>query len=327
MFETMQHDGPWEALDRRQALRLCAGAAAALAAGPAALSRALAQQQESPFTWSKLSDRAQVAMGGGGNALVYTVNGKSHLIDCKNLGLGHTLLTEAQAHGGTLVGVFNSHHHGDHVGGNNAFYGIFPVLAHPNAIERIKSQAPRYAQIWNERFRPEGAGETSPDAWVPTRRLRDEHEFLVGGQGGRIMRAVHVGPGHTDNDVFFHFPDDNLLHTGDLVFHKLHPFLDASAGGRSAGWIRSLEAMLELCDDQTVVVPGHGEITDKSGIEQQREYFLVVREEIRKNIDAGKPREEAIRINPPIFEGMGFERIRDRTLGMIYDELVAEAAG
>ncbi len=311
-------------MDRRQALRLCAGAAAVVAAGPAALSRALAQQQESPFTWSKLSARAQVAMGGGGNALVYTSKGKSHLIDCKNLGLGHTLLAEVQQHGGTLVGVFNSHHHGDHVGGNNAFYGIFPVVAHPKAISRIKSQAPRYATIWNERLRPEGASEASPDAWVPTRRLHDEHEFLV---GGRLMRVRHVGPGHTDNDVFFHFPEDNLLHTGDLVFHKLHPFLDASAGGQSAGWIRSLEAMLELCDDQTVVVPGHGEITDRSGIERQREYFLVVREAIQKNIDAGKPRDEAIKINPPIFEGMGFERIRDRTLGMIYDELVAEAAG
>ncbi|RMD61415.1 MAG: hypothetical protein D6824_08115, partial [Planctomycetota bacterium] len=76
MSETRQDnrswDGSWEAMDRRQALRLCAGAAAVVAAGPAALSRALAQQQESPFTWSKLSARAQVAMGGGGNALVYT---------------------------------------------------------------------------------------------------------------------------------------------------------------------------------------------------------------------------------------------------------------
>lgn len=309
-------------VSRRSFNATAVSAWAAIACGPPTLARAARTllQEESPFEWVKAGERGRVAMGQGGNALVFASKQNAVLIDAKNLGFGAALLEGAQRKGDNLVGVFNTHHHGDHVGGNNAFVADFrfDVFAHPRCIEHVREQADRYAQRWNESFRNDGP-ELPPERWIPTRPLRDEHEFSA---GGRLARFRHVGPGHTDNDVFVHFPEDNLLHTGDLVFNRLHPFLDAAAGGQSAGWIKSCEAMLQVCDGDTVVVPGHGDMGGKEIIERQREYFLVVREAIQKNIDAGKGREDAIRINPPIFEGMGFERIRDRTLGMIYDELM-----
>jgi len=128
----------------------------AVAAGPSAIVRAairLTRQDASPFDWKPIGDGARVAMGQGGNALVFTSNGQAALIDCKNLGYGHALLAESQSDDVRLAGVFNTHHHGDHVGGNNAFFGLFDIHAHPNCVARVKEQAPRYSKAWNERLR------------------------------------------------------------------------------------------------------------------------------------------------------------------------------
>ncbi len=336
-------------LTRREFTTLALSAAAAAGTSP----MALAQQKERPtfFEWKPLANGAWAAFGGGGNAMVISNGIESMLIDCKNFALGDTLAREANAHGARLGTVINTHHHGDHSGGNSAFAPSMSVIAQKKASNRIVAGALRNIDqakeagdtavermtsfVLNNAHSPGGGKQAATDvrrfyealpdleakSFAPTDTIEDELELRFGPLN---VQLKHVGPGHTDNDLFVFVPELNILHTGDLLFHKLHPFIDMDAGASSAGWIRSCEAMMETCNADTVVVPGHGEITDRTGIAGQKEYFQRLRDAMAKAHQKGMSREEALEIELPIFKDYGFEQIKARTLGSVFDEMQGE---
>lgn len=330
-------------LTRRQFNALTLSAAGLAALGPAA--RLLARRTESPgqlFEWKRVAGGAHVAFGQGGNALLLAAQGRSVLIDCKNPGLGATLRREAEAFGAPLRLVANTHHHRDHVGGNYAFTGDLPLLAHENAGPRIAAQveallagvaatlkqvesgekpAPKQAVDEIKAFQDSIAG-VAPEAFAPTRlvkeRVNSEHT------GAIDVHFHHIGPGHTDNDLVVFFPVYNLVHMGDLLFHKLHPFIDRPAGAATTGWQHSLREVMALCNDRTIVVPGHGEITDKSGIQAQIDYFDRMRDIVRHAKDVeSMTKEEVMKLQPGAYQDYGFTQALPRALGAIYDELAA----
>jgi len=96
------------------------------------------------FQWSKLGERVHFAEGGGGNVLYIPGDGESILIDCKNAGLGDTLKREAEALGPAIATTINTHHHGDHTGGNYAFSDSTELVAYKTAKPRIAAQMERY---------------------------------------------------------------------------------------------------------------------------------------------------------------------------------------
>jgi glyoxylase-like metal-dependent hydrolase (beta-lactamase superfamily II) len=261
------------------------------------------------FEWKKAADRAHVAFGEGGNSLVVLGKDGAVLVDTKNAGFGETLRNEAAALGSPLALVINTHHHADHTGGNSEYTRDLPVLAHTKAKPRIAANTERYvagakgtvsAMFKNPKLSAKGvrdaamklAGrldETKDPAklaalFEPT-RTTDGNEKISA--GGLDIELTHVGAGHTDNDLILFFPALNLLHTGDLVFNRWWPYVDRGAGANSDGWIRSCEKILAICNDKTVVVPGHGEITDRAGVQAQIDFFRKVRDAAAKAV-AGK---------------------------------------
>lgn len=288
------------------------------------------------FDWKRAGE-LPVAFGEGGNALLVLGDGGAALIDCKNSPFGETLRREASERG-KLELVINTHHHADHTGGNHAFTPDLPVLAHKNAKPRIAPQLERYVSQAQaavrtlessahpdaprvredaRRYLERAASLTAKD-FEPTRLAGDREEVTV---GGRAITLHHFGPGHTDNDLVVQLTDRNLVHCGDLLFHKMHPFLDRSSGGSAAGWIENLGKIIGLCDDTTVVVPGHGEITDVSGLKGLREYLERTRDAVAAAVKEGKTRQEALALELPQYKELGLGQMRTRTLGAIYDEL------
>jgi glyoxylase-like metal-dependent hydrolase (beta-lactamase superfamily II) len=339
-------------LTRREFTRLVALAGGAVALPGAA--GAAFRQDGAPttvFDWSPLGpDGAYLCAGQGGNALVVASAGESMLVDTKNAGFGHALKAEAEKQGAPLRWVVNTHHHADHTGGNYAFTGEFRVLAHRNAEPRIIADA-QFKQFINTCA---GVGEnalqaapTDPRAqalvdasprnfflsgfarleaadWGPTLLMDDERELAVGTTAANLR---HIGAGHTDNDVFIYLPDLNILHTGDLCFHGLHPFFDRPAGANTAGWIRSNQAMLEVCNDDTIVVPGHGEVGGPDIMRAQIEYFEKTVDAVQAAIDDGLERDAIVKMTFEHFEGLGFEQLKERVLGAVYDELTGAPTG
>ena len=291
-----------------------AGLALALAAGavgPARLLRPARAQFADEFTMAEIRPAVHAIIGRGGNSIVAVGDGGSLLVDTKTLGNGEPLREFAGSVGVPVAAVLNTHHHGDHTGGNPAFTPDLPVYAHAAATPRVRAQIASQGE--------------NPAPFLPTESVEEGSRLDIAGLRAELR---HFGPGHTDNDIALFLPGKNVLHTGDLVFHGLHPFVDRPAGAITAGWIDACRAMLELCDAQTVVVPGHGDVSDRSCLEKQIAYFQAVRAAVGELVAADAPRVALDRIRLPVFEGLGFERLRTRVLEAVYEELTgAPAAG
>lgn len=284
-------------------------AAGSAALGPAAVLRSARAQGGDELAIRELGPGRHLITGRGGNTLVVAGDGGSLLIDCKTPGNGGPLRVLAEKSGIPVRAVLNTHHHGDHTGGNPGFTGDLPVYAHTACATRVRAQVA-------------GRGE-DPKPFLPTKTAGDGTVLTPAGVRAEVS---HVGPGHTDNDLFVFFPAHNTLHTGDLLFHNLHPFIDRPAGATTAGWITSCRAMLTSCDAETTVIPGHGEVTDRAGIERQIAYFEQVRDAVGEVVRAGGTVADAQELTLPLFAGMGFEQLRGRVLKAVYEELSEETS-
>ena len=105
--------------------------------------------------------------------------------------------------------------------------------------------------------------------------------------GDRTVSLVELGPAHTGGDTIVHVPDADLVFTGDLLFNQGTPIVWADYDN----WIAACDRILEI--DAAVLVPGHGPVTDASGLRDLRRYLVYVREEARRRFDAGMDETEA----------------------------------
>ncbi len=184
--------------------------------------------------------------------------------------------------------VLNTHWHGDHTGGNEnlATKGSL-VVAHDNV--RVRMSTEQFSKFF-ERTTPPSAS-----AALPVVTFNDSVSFFLNGDE---IRGTHVPGAHTDGDVFIHFRKANVIHTGDLVFAGMYPFIDLDSGGTVAGVIAAVDRMLALADDGTRVIPGHGEVTDKAGLAAYREMLVVTSGRVRELVRAGKTVDEVLAANP-----------------------------
>ena len=162
--------------------------------------------------------------------------------------------------------IINTHHHGDHAGGNVGFIDDAEIIAHENARKNM---------VRGEQDAP------------PRIVFTDQTAVHL---GGIEVRAHHLGRGHTNGDAVVYFPDLRTVHAGDLL-HGIAPFIDYANGGSSKEWISTLEGILEL--DFDTAIPGHGSLMTRTDIEAFRDQFLAVRERMRELVESGVTKEDA----------------------------------
>ncbi len=292
---------------------------------------------ETYFEWKKVAEGCQWAKGEGGNVLAIIAKGETVVIDSKNGGFGAALRREAAAFGAPVKTLINTHHHADHTGGNPAFTKDLVVIGHANIAKRVggnfdrvmkgaqgsiaqlkQSPKPAAKQVIAdiEEFLKSNPTEKS---FQPTQVMPSSGNVTLGGLN---IELYHVGPGHTDNDFIVFIPERNLLHGGDLLFNNTWPYIDvANSGADTAGWIKSCEKILELCNDKTVVVPGHGEVGDVSMAKRQIAFFKNMREVAAKAVEQGTTREEFLKISPEEYKEYALaDFIKPVTLGGLWDE-------
>jgi cyclase len=298
------------------------------------------------FQWNTIVDRCHVAIGEGGNALAIVAPTETFVIDAKNGGFGAALRREAAALGGPdapVTTLINTHHHFDHIGGNPSFTKDLTVIAHENAAKRVgshverslnaargavaklkQSGSPAAADVLKDVEAYLASNPTAKD-FQPTKAMPSSGNVTI---GGLSVELHHVGAGHTDNDLIVFIPEHNVLHGGDLLFHRIWPFVDiANSGCDTAGWIRSCRRIVEICNDKTIVVPGHGEVGDRSIAQRQVEFFTQMREIAADAVRKGTTRDEFLKITPEPFKDYGLaEMIKPFTLGGMYDEAVNAAS-
>ncbi len=181
--------------------------------------------------------------------------------------------------------LINTHHHVDHTLGNEHFAEI-DIIGHIRCrqeIERVgvprdrlNAMAPHFADdIAASGIRP------------PNLTFADRMTLFL---GDRRIELMHLGTGHTVDDVLVYLPEEKLLFAGDVAFHYVTPL---AFEGHISGWIRVLDA-IERMDVETIV-PGHGPVGDKSDMREMRDYLALVRREARRGFHEGAPQEEVVR--------------------------------
>lgn len=215
--------------------------------------------------------------------------------------------------------LVNTHHHGDHTGGNAVFRPhVKGIVAHAN-VPGLQQKAAAAA--------PPAGQPAPPPPTVADKTYDKTWEQAVGQE---TLRLEYYGPAHTGGDSVVTFVKANVVHMGDLMFNKRHPFIDRPAGASIRNWLTVLESTVKDHERDTIYIFGHSKdgqpVTgDSSHLLAMRDYLTAVLDVTKKAIDAGKSRDEAMKAGPlPKFEDYMEAPPRltlASVLGVAYDEL------
>jgi len=186
--------------------------------------------------------------------------------------------------------ILNTNWHFDHADGNErlAESGAL-IIAHENS---------RAHMLLEQRFPEMDSGWTIqpyPKAALPVITFRDSLTVYFNNDE---IRAVHLPNAHSDGDLVFQFKKANILHTGDLFFSNAIPFINFSGGGSIEGMIRSTDRILNMCDANTRVIPGHGPVSNRDDVRAFRNLLVTVRDRLIQLIEVGKTVDEVVAANP-----------------------------
>jgi len=184
--------------------------------------------------------------------------------------------------------LVDTHFHGDHTGGNEAFAkdGV-TVVAHENVGKRLAEGS---VNGLNGNKTP-----PSPNGALPAKSYKNSMTLRV---KGRAAQLRHVVGAHTDGDTFVYFKDANVLSTGDTVTIGRYPNIDFANGGNIKGMIAGVDAFLKIANDDTKIVPGHGPVVGKASLVEYRAMLVGARDRIAKLIKDGKTEQEAVAAKP-----------------------------
>jgi cyclase len=180
-----------------------------------------------------------------------------------------------QATGKDFGRLVNTHHHGDHVLGNQYFLPA-EIVGHEYCREQVLKMAD--GKTWPK---TEGQAEGTEVSYKtpPTVTISDRLTYYYGDLQVELM---HVGPAHTWGDVMVYLPQHKILFAGDIAFHYVTP---VAQSGHISKWIETVDKILDM--DVETIVPGHGLVGGKKEIADMREYFVIQRREGKKRYDAG----------------------------------------
>lgn len=218
---------------------------------------------------------------GGGNMAILAGEEYVAMIDDSMTPLAPILLEHVADTAGRPVNfMINTHVHGDHVGGNAQFAEDGTIIfAHDNIRKRLIADS----------------SEAGGDGGLPVVTFAEGLTFHLNGLEARV---VHVPAAHTDGDAIIHFPDANVIHAGDTLFNGLFPFIDLESGGTINGFMAAQQKLWSLADEETKIIPGHGELASKADLRANIEMLEDSRALVQEMIDAGKSEDEILAANP-----------------------------
>lgn len=239
----------------------------------------LGQEQEVVIEATELAPGVHMLKGRGGNLLLCTGENGSFLVDDQYAPVTEKLQAKIQELGGGPVKfVLNTHYHGDHTGGNENFGKAGAIVVAQDNV-RTRMLGTHQDEVFDRLY----AG--APKGDLPVVTYSESIRFHWNGQE---IHAFHIPPAHTDGDSFVHLPGANVLHMGDAFFNGLYPFIDVSAGGRVSGAIAACELALELSDENTKIVPGHGPVCGEAELIVFRDMLRDLQSKVQAGLAAGK---------------------------------------
>ncbi|MCF8475185.1 MAG: MBL fold metallo-hydrolase [Emcibacter sp.] len=237
----------------------------------------------------KVEDGIYMLMGAGGNIGLSSGEDGVFMIDDQYSPLTLKIVAAIKKISDNPIKfVLNTHWHWDHTGGNeNLGKTNVVIVAHDNVYERLTHE--QFIKIFNRKTTP------SPKKALPVISFNDQVTFHL---NGLHIQAHHINNAHTDGDSIIIFKDKNVIHTGDIFFNGMYPFIDTGAGGSIYGMIAGANTILALADDKTKIIPGHGPLANKKDLENFRDMLIHVVDNVTPLVKKGLSLEEAVKQDP-----------------------------
>lgn len=172
--------------------------------------------------------------------------------------------------------LINTHFHQDHTGNNVGFTNDGAlIISHDNVRETLSKDS---------------SGNT-----LPIITFSDKMTLHINND---TVKIIHIKNAHTNGDAIIHFQKANVIHTGDLMFNGMFPFIDGNNNGTLNGLITGLQTIASLANTETKIIPGHGLLANKADVEKTIAMLKDARELVRSLIKEGRSDEEIHTLNP-----------------------------
>ena len=306
------------------------------AVGAATLTLALAQAAFAQAPLEVLPAQGNVLMiaGPGGNTAVQVGHEAVIVVDTQTAAVSDALLLAiAERSAKPIRHIINTSADAEHTGGNEA------VSRAGTYVRLIDSFDPRgqrseagivaHVNVLARMSAPTGA-EAPAAAWPSDTYFTDEWALFVNGEA---LQLIHVPQAHTDGDTMVFFRRSDVIVTGDIYNTSRYPRFDAEQGGSVAGIIDGLNRILEIAiagenqEGGTVVIPGHGRLSDETEVANYRDMVTIVRDRVAAMQDAGMSLEQVQAARPTSdYDGI-YEEPNGRTGATFVAAVYRELAG
>lgn len=175
--------------------------------------------------------------------------------------------------------ILNTHYHGDHIGGNEAFGRDGTIIAHTNVRKRLSTRQELFGRVT----------EPLPKEALP---IITFDETLSLHFNGEEIRAIHYPNSHTDGDIVIFFTKSNVVHMGDLFFSGMFPFVDLDHGGDVEGLTESVGKILDELPKGAKIIPGHGPLSTADDLKTYHRMLVETTRIVRERLKADKTLEQ-----------------------------------
>lgn len=272
--------------------------------------RALSAFQDEGGKLQVLRDQVGIYSQSGGTMGLYISKEGLMIIDTQYPDNLKSALTQLEKKGYEKTAVLcNTHHHGDHTGGNDLIGEMEGVrmIAHQAVPELMAAQAKARNRTLTKQ---------------PSELFEKELKIEMDGE---TVVARHFGIAHTGGDAVYHFENANIAHLGDLVFNGVYPYIDANGGGKIQHWVGVLEQIEKTYDSDTLFIFGHGTSVTGSlaDIRTKRAYLQKLLSDTQMAIEVGKSKEEYLNSQPEYGRKEMWNGAMKMNMERAWDELTA----